>query len=228
MKNFKSSASAAKQQGFSLLTGFLLVIILFGALAFFLAGRGINTSFGTTYANSSKASNLIAQAAYLRTGFDSVILAGTSPASVTFDSTATTGIFNLDTGAATKQQIDPSILAAPSAGVLGYWVFGKDVMQITSVGTPLGDYTVLIGGLKQSICQQLNTTLNGTNIASAAPLLAGTTAATIGAAVTSADPTTDLTVSASVLVPATGDGTPSGCYQTTDGDYVFIHAVYPQ
>ena len=227
MKNCKSLASASKQKGFSLLTGFILVIVLFGALAFFLAGRGVNTAFGTTYANSSKASNLIAQAAYLRTGFDSVILAGTAPASVTFDAAATTGIFNLDTGAATQQQIDPAILAAPSAGVLGYWVFGKDVANITSVGTALSDYTVMVGGIKQGICQQINTTLNGTNIASAAPALAVATAVTIGATVTSANPVSEL-ASNTLVVPGTGDGTPSGCYQTSDGDYVFIHAVYPQ
>lgn len=229
MKNFKSPATASKQKGFSLLTGFILVIVLFGALAFFLAGRGINTAFGTTYANSSKASNLIAQAAYLRTGFDSVILAGTAPASVTFDDAATTGIFNLDTGAATPQQIDPAILAAPSAGNLGYWIFGMDSAAITSVGTIKGDYTMMVGGLKQGICQQINTTLNGTNIASAPELLLTDNDATLGATTTSANPVTDILTHGTIIVPGSGSGNPSGCYQTaTNGAYVFIQAVYAQ
>lgn len=227
MKNCKMPVTASKQKGFSLLTGFILVIVLFGALAFFLAGRGINTGFGTTYANSSKASGLVAQAAYLRTGFDSVILSGTAPASVTFDDTAVTGIFNLDTGAATPQQIDPSVLAAPSTGVLGYWVYGLNNSVITSVGTTLGDYTIMVGGLKQSICQQINNTLNGTNIASAPELITETDAA-LFVGVTSASPV--VTGAVAITVPASGSGTPSGCYQTDAGagSYVFIHAVYPQ
>ena len=230
MKNCKSPATALKQKGFSLLTGFILVIVLFGALAFFLAGRGINTTFGTTYANNSKVSNLVAQAAYLRTGFDSVVLAGTAPASVTFDDAAGTGIFNLDTGAATKQQIDPAILDAPSAGVLGYWVFGKDQVAVSTVGTALGEYTIMVGGLKKGICQQINTTLNGTNIASAPEVLTQTDATTIGGAgVTSATPVTDLAgASGSILVPNTGAGNPSACYQTATGSYVFIQAMYAQ
>lgn len=226
MKNFKSPATASKQKGFSLLTGFILVIVLFGALAFFLAGRGINTAFGTTYANNSKASNLIAQAAYLRTGFDSVILAGTAPVSVTFDDAATTGIFNIDTGAATTQQVDPAILAAPAADPLGFWVFGKNNGTVTSVGTTAADYTIIVGGLKQGICQQINTTLNGTNIASAPEQITATDVDIFGGA-TSASPV--VSGAATVFtVPAAGRA--SGCYQTDSGagSYVFIQAVYPQ
>lgn len=226
MKNCKSVASASKQQGFSLLTGFLLVIALFGALAFFLAGRGINTAFGTAYANSSKASTLLASAAYIRTGVDSVVLAGTSPASVTFDATATTGIFNIDTGAATTQKVDPSVLAsATPASEEGFWVYGLNNLDMASVGTAAADYTVLVFGLKTGICQQLNYTLNGAALNAAIPTAGSTIAALVGT------PTAGTPVAAPLTPPQiVAGGNPSGCYATTDPtpSNVFIHTVYPQ
>jgi hypothetical protein len=226
MKNCKPLASVSKQQGFSLLTGFLLVITLFGALAFFLAGRGINTAFGTTYANSSKASNLLSSAAYLRTGFDSVVLAGSSPASVTFDDTATTGIFNINTGAATAQKIDPSVLATatPASGE-GIWIYGLNAINMTSVGTTTEDYTILVAGLKTGICQQLNYTVNGTPLTTTPTALTDNLGAIVGTADVSTTPTT--TIAANTITIAAG-GNPSGCYTTADGSNIFIHTVYPQ
>lgn len=223
MKNRTTSAS--KQKGFSLLTGFLLVIILFGALAFFLAGRGINTAFGTTYANSSKVSSLISSAAYLRTGFDSVVLSGTAPASVSFDEAATTGIFNIDTGAATKQAVDPTLLASAVADPKGYWVFGSNVAGMASIGTAASDYTVMVAGLKKGICQQLNNTLNGTALTAEPVVTTGVTTAALLPSVTSVSPLVAFNT-ASVAIPAAGQA--SGCYATTTGDFVFIHTVYAQ
>jgi hypothetical protein len=224
MKNCKPLASASKQQGFSLLTGFLLVIALFGALAFFLAGRGINTAFGTAYANSSKASNLLASAAYIRTGVDSVVLAGTSPASVTFDDTATTGIFNIDTGAATVQKVDPSVLAsATPASEEGYWIYGLNSLDMASVGTATADYTIMVLGLKTGICQQLNYTVNGTALTTTPTALTESIAALVGTP-TAASPLSTL---AGPIAIAAG-GNPNGCYTTSDGSNVFIHTVYPQ
>jgi hypothetical protein len=226
MKNCKPLASVSKQQGFSLLTGFLLVITLFGALAFFLAGRGINTAFGTAYANSSKASNLLASAAYIRTGVDSVVLAGTSPASVTFDDAATTGIFNIDTGAATAQKIDPSVLASatPASGE-GIWIYGLNVIDMVSVGTAAADYTVVVAGLKSGICQQLNYTVNGTAVTTTPTVLTNTLADIVGTADVSTFATSDAALS---VVQIAAGGNPSGCYTTSDGSNIFIHTVYPQ
>lgn len=231
MKNFKSPASASKQKGFSLLTGFILVIVLFGALAFFLAGRGINTTFGTTYANSTKVSNLVASSAYLRTGFDAVVLGGTSADAVTFDGTATTGIFNMDSGAATKQAVDPSALAPKAVPLTteGYWIYGKNAIDMTGVGGDVnGDFTVLLIGLKKGICQQINNSLNGTPVTTA-PAVTGTIAALVGAP-TVLSPVSDLVITLGTPNIVVAGGNPSGCFETADADpsYVFIHTVYPQ
>lgn len=232
MKNRRSLASASKQKGFSLLTGFILVIVLFGALAFFLAGRGVNTAFGTTYANSSKVSSLIASAAYMRTGVDSVVLSGTSPASVSFDDVATTGIFNLDTGAATAQAVDPSVLVNPTVvptSTEGYWVYGSNIFDMGGVGTVLPDYTIMLLGLKTGVCQQINNTLNGTAL-TATPTVLTEDIATLVGAPTPASPKTTLTLAAAPAANFTiaANGKPSGCYTTSDGSNVFIHTVYPQ
>ena len=110
--------TASSQKGFSLLTGFILVIIMFGSLAFFQAGQGINAGFGSGYSNTAKVSSILASAGYISTGFDAVTLDGTAPASVTFDSAATTGIFNPTSGGASPQPLDASLFQLRGVGWL--------------------------------------------------------------------------------------------------------------
>ena len=99
----------SKQKGFSILSGFILAIIMFGALTFFLAGQGLNSTFGTTYANTAKVSGLLTSAGYVKMGFDAVVLSGQLPVDVTFNTTTTTGIFNPSSGAVPHQYLDPTL-----------------------------------------------------------------------------------------------------------------------
>jgi hypothetical protein len=229
--------SAYKQKGFSLLTGFILVIVLFGSLAFFLAGSGLNSGFASAYANTSKVSALLASASYVDTGFSAVTLGGTAPSAVTFDSTAVTGIFNPDTGAATAPSLDPSMFDGPTiAAGEGSWVYAKNTIALNGVGIgagTVGDYTIVAAGLKFGICQQINNTLHGTAL-NVGPdtLTAFTVALLIGtpvAGVTSLAGPIDLT--------ALGKpGWANGCYATiadagatqTGIRYVYIHTLLAQ
>jgi len=232
------TTSAAKQRGFSLLTGFILAIIMFGSLAFFLAGQGINSGFGSTYSNSSKASSLLTSAGYINTGFDAVVLGGGSPSQVTFD-TGTYGIFNPTTGGTSQQTLDPSLFI-DTTGYDGYWIYRGSNVRLQGVGTTVAgngaaglatnEYTVMAAGLKQSVCQQINYMLHATAITATFP--AGQTLAENAAALIGPNSVT-VTAPSSLVTPVdlTAEGVSgwtAGCYKTADGLYVYIHTLLAQ
>jgi hypothetical protein len=231
------SPMLAKQKGFSLLTGFILSIIMFGTLAFFLAGQGINSGFGTNYSNTSKVSALVTSGGYINTGFDAVTMGGTTPATVTFDTTANTGVFNPTSGGATEQSLDPTLFARTSA-IDGYWVYrGNDVtMKLVGVAaTP--DYTMMLSGLKLSVCQQINNTLHGTSLLTAPVSLAALDAGVIGAPTSLAPSVAAVTANPLAFnlsaVAAAANGWMNGCYATTTVvgtgvNYIYIHTLLAQ
>lgn len=227
--------SSLKQRGFSILSGFILAIIMFGSLAFFLAGQGINSGFGSLYSNTSKASALLTSAGYINTGFDAVTLGGITPAALTFDS-ETTGIFNPTTGGVSPQPLDPSVFES-IGGLFGYWIYRGNDLRLNDVGTSLAatasnDYTVIALGIKESICRQINNTLHGTSLtatydAANGLLLTGQTNVLLAGGNVTASPATGT----GTLVNLTGLGTAgwtNGCYETGDGNYVYIHTLLAQ
>ncbi|MEY4593363.1 MAG: hypothetical protein RIR18_2258 [Pseudomonadota bacterium] len=237
MKNL--SQMPCKQKGFSLLTGFIVVIIMFASLGFFLAGQGINSGFSSQYTNQAKTSALLTSAGYLTTGFDAVTLSGQTASSVTFDNTATTGVFDPTAGGASLQAVDPSILARTTAGIDGIWVYNGSRVTMKGVGGALNspDYTVMVSGIKKAICQQINNTLHGTSLATNPTSLAALDPAVVGTALnitstgsigTSAAAAFDLSA-----VAAASTGWMDGCYATTtvvgsDVNYVYIHTLLAQ
>lgn len=220
--------TASRQRGFSLLTGFILAIIMFGSLAFFLAGQGINTGFGSIYSNTAKVSSLLTSAGYINTGFDAVTLNGTPAASVTFDSGAN-GIFNPSTGGASLQSLDPTLFTdvatpgtastAPSSSH-GYWIYRGSGITLNGVGTSTADYTVVASGLKQGICQQINATLTGSAATALPPTISLSESALVGLPSNNTN-----TVTAAASLVATGGilGRPNGCYATNDATPVYVY-----
>lgn len=218
---------ARKQKGFSVLTGFILAIVMFGTLAFFLAGQGINSGFGTAYSNTSKVSALIASGGYINTGFDAVTMGGTVPSAVTFDTTAITGIFNPTSGGASQQTLDPTLFGRTTA-IDGYWVYRGSDVKLQGVGIAANaDYTMMVSGLKLSICQQINNTLHGTALATVPSTLTAFTDGLLIGAPTAASPT--VTGVGADLSALGTSGWMNGCYQSaTAGNYVYIHTLLAQ
>jgi hypothetical protein len=210
-----------------------LAIIMFGTLAFFLAGQGINSGFGSTYSNTSKVSGLLASAGYIKTGFDAVTLGGTLPASVTFDTTDTTGVFNPTTGGAVPQSVDPTLIDSTllaANNIYGYWIYRKNALTISGVGVGVGvaataDYTMMVAGLKQGICQQINNTLHGISLITAPPTIAIADIALVGAL---AGPPTAAAPTNAGNAQAVTSTWMNGCYTTADSHYVYIYTLLAQ
>jgi hypothetical protein len=227
----------SRQKGFSLLTGFILSIIMFGTLAFFLAGQGINAGFGTVYSNTSKVSGLLISAGYINTGFDAVTLGGQLPAAVTFDTAANTGVFNPTVGGAAQQSLDPTLFAR-SGAIDGYWVYRGDGVTMKGIGVAgTADYTMMVSGLKQSICQQINYALHGTSLVTAPTSLGVADALVIGAPTAATPSIAPVTTNGLVFdlsaVAAAATGWANGCYATTTVvgtgvNYIYIHTLLAQ
>lgn len=231
------TSPAAKQRGFSILTGFILAIVMFGSLAFFLAGRGVNSGFGATYANTSKVSGLFASASYIGTGFDAVTLNGTAATTVTFDGATSTGIFNPTTGGSSPQALDPGLFDVTTT-IHGFWVYrGNDVslLDVGGLGTTVGEYTIMVSGLKLAICQQINNALYNTPLATIPNALGKTIAQVIGTPSRTAPSVATVTANATPVLLTSGttqttnsSGWMNGCYSTSDPFYVYIHTLLPQ
>jgi hypothetical protein len=227
----------SKQKGFSILTGFILAIVMFGSLAFFLAGRGVNSGFGATYANTSKVSGLLASASYIGTGFDAVTLNGTAASTVTFDAATSTGIFNPITGGSSPQALDPGLFDL-TTGIHGYWVYrGNDasLLDVGGIGDTDGEYTIMVSGLKLAICQQINNALYNTPLnttpnalaKSAAQVMGSPTRTTPSVATVTAN-STPVSFTSGMTLTTNSSGWMNGCYSTTDPYYVYIHTLLPQ
>jgi hypothetical protein len=232
------TAMPSQQGGFSLLTGFVLAIVMFGSLAFFLAGQGVNASFGSTYSNQAKASSLLTSAGFIKTGFDSALLNGTTAAGILFDDSATTvtnsGIFNPNTGGAIPQTLDSTLFVTGAS--YPYWIYRGNMISLQNVGgtgNTTGEYTVIAPDLKLTVCQQINTTLSGT--ATPPTLTAKTLTMLItgdgagGTAPTTSRFASVTSGSATDLSALTGtDGKRNGCFVTSDTKYVYIHTLMAQ
>lgn len=225
----------SKQRGFSILTGIILTIIIFASLAFFLAGQGVNASFGSNYTSQSKASSLLASAGYVKVGFDSVILASNSANQVTFDTTTNTGIFNPTTGGASQQSLDPTMFVdtqvpatatVAATGVHGYWIYRKADFTLNGVGinaTP--DYTMVAAGLKSGACAEINNLLHGSLTI---PVLTSSEAQLVTAPTAGNGSTAPSLAPPASLATETQSGWTGGCYQTSDSKYIYIHVLLAQ
>ena len=225
------TAMPSKQGGFSLLTGFILAIVMFGSLAFFLAGQGVNSSFGSSYSNSSKASALLTSAGYIKTGFDSVIFNGAPASSITFNDASNTGIFNPATGGATPQPLDPSIFVSDASHK--NWIYRAALIKLEDVGgvdDTDGDYTVIAVDIKLSICQQINNILYGDttiptfDTTGTEAQLIGTAPGTLTTYFNTHTGAVDLSSDAQLI-----NGKMNGCFSVPDGSaYVYIHTLLAQ
>lgn len=216
-------AKLKKQSGFSLIAGLLLAAVLVGGFTYWMSGSGLNTTVGQTYSNGSKASNIVTQAGYLAGGFNLMVTNGTAANTITFDTAATTGLFNPTSGGTQQQTADPNDFASVTAPD-GFWIYKGANLKANNIGiTANADYAVILTGLKSGVCQQLNQNMHGSTTI---PASAITAAAWRAGGVTATAPTdttaVDLTAIAAVF------NWDRGCMSTSDGNYVYFHVLLAQ
>lgn len=219
MSNYKFKS----QQGFSLLWGVILLVVVLGGVTLLVARSGLNTSQASTYTQSTKASDIRMQGGFLGGGFNNMVTNGTAANTITFDTTDTTGLFNPTSGGTAQQTPDPNSFLSPLGAGEGFWIYKGANVKGNNIGTTAADYTTVISGLKSGVCQQLNSDLHGSITV---PTSTGIAEATWVGAATSTSPTDTTAVDISAIAGVVNWD--KGCMQTSDGKYVYFHVIMAQ
>jgi len=218
--------SAKGQRGFAIIS---LVIGAISLVAILLAVMANSRGPGTLASDSARplAAGLLSQANNLISGFDVMMARNSlSPGSVTYDSTAGTGLFNSSVSALVRQ-------IPPVDAVIGStnWVYRSDKVTYTGVGatsTGSPEYSFMLPNVKKDVCQALNRQANGADLI----YTSGLARTSLVASLTPAADTNDTTAAVTVSLAASGVAVPIsptvGCFQTSDGTpgpYYIAYAI---
>lgn len=134
----------------AVLLAIVLLAVVAGAIA--LGSRGSSSNAGDSTARVN-AATIVQQSSNLRQGFDIMMARGTSINTITMNTDATTGLFHPTVGGTQAQTVP-----AAAQSVASDWMLS--IVRIKGVGTDAGeDHAVIVVGLKDAVCRQINQTL---------------------------------------------------------------------
>lgn len=220
----------SKQSGFATLTMILVAVVLIGVLA---GAMAITRTSGTQASDTVKpvAAAIIAQGGNLAAGFQILESRGVPASSVTFDATATTGLFNPSNGAASIQL--PPVTGC-TAQTNCYWQYKTNKIAVPSVGTGIASYGFVLPAVSLSVCQAINTQLWNSAPSATPPSSGLASMADVSATLPLGPQVASSTESATAFslsagAPGTGfTGTIQGCAKNTDGTYFYYVIAEPQ
>lgn len=195
-----------------------LAIALIGIVIAAISAMSRSSSSGTADQTAkTNASIVLKQASDFKTGIDRMIVNGSSAASITFDATASTGLFDPTPGAQfAVKHIPPGAVftTLPGGGATFYY---SKLVKLPGIGSSTADdYVATVGPITIEVCRQINRTLYN-DLATAAPAVsAGTLAAWT---------TTPAAVDDSASAVINYKDRPEGCVAATGGEYVYYKAL---
>jgi hypothetical protein len=204
-----------KQSGFvgPLFVAILLIAVVMGAMA----KMSRNSTTGVTDQGAkTNAAVLMKQSSDFKAGFDRLLTTGTVTATqITFDTNATTGLFNPTPGA------QYAVLHTPPAGVAQSgtpaYTYNPNI-KLPSIGSnSAADGVVVVGNISLAVCNQINTQLYNDAATNTPATSTGSSASWTG---TAAIDDSGLTTNGNFY-----NGRPEGCVKTSDGQYVYYKAL---
>lgn len=211
MKQMTSNRKS-RQGGFSILGIILVVVAIVAVLGVWATSGQTNTSNSASAAGDVMGASIANDASAIKTSFDTLLVGGSSGASITFVP-ATAGASNMLDPTNGIQKPNPNANALINTTFPnGAWIYKSAGFLGNAVGTQAGaDQAVILGGIKDGICSQINMRLTG----SAVIPPSGLTLAAIATGATADAPSSvaaaDVSGVAGVL------GWTSGCMTTTAG-----------
>lgn len=209
-----------QQNGFAALTMILLVVVLMAIIGGVIAASRTNSQSTSGQSAKMFASSIVEQGNTLRIGFDQMMAKGSSVTSIVFNATDTNyGLFNPTVGAASAQSVNASALLPTLTGNEGKWIYRPAKLIANGVGTAAADYAVVVGGLSQTTCQQVNLQMHNSVTIPAAGV-AEVAFYSAGALTDSTDNTTAITDLSGVAGVLNWE---SGCVSTSDATPVYVY-----
>ncbi|MEC4720407.1 hypothetical protein RY831_14690 [Noviherbaspirillum sp. CPCC 100848] len=197
-----------RQKGFGATAALFMIALIVGiGSALVYANR--DTS-GNSAAETAKAfaGVLHKQGADMRLGYNLYAANGGSVDTMTFDSTAGTGLFEPSKKYALQQKAPGAVMAGGADGV---WTWNKN-LSLPAVGTAAGDGVAMVAGITEAACISVNQTAYGSTYSTAASIPASGLAASA------------LATGGSVVTPGVGNWA-AGCYKTTDSKFFYFVAL---
>lgn len=214
----------SKQGGFSIIGVIILAVAIIGALGVWALSGQTNTSNANASAADVMGGGIVNDGSSIKTQFDTLLINGSAAAGITFVP-GTAGVNNmLDPTKGIQNPKPNSNLFVDTVFPNGAWIYKPAGFKGNGVGGTADDYSVILAGVKDGVCQQINQRLYGAPTIPASGL--ASTAFTTGA--TAAAPTS--TNAASIAAVAGVAGWTSGCVTTTGGadQNVYFRVLMPQ
>lgn len=222
-------SNSNKQQGFSILAVILVIVVVIVAIGVWALSGQTNTSNAGNNTSDIQATSIINDSAAIKLRFDSLTISGSTPSSIVFipNTASTASAPNMLDPATGLQVPKPNVNAIKTGATVpvGIWVYNPNNFQGRSIGTIAGDifdHTIILAGVKKTICEKINYTLYGST---SIPVMAMANSDSFVTGATVAAPTTNAaTYVSSIAEPA---GWMIGCLATTAGvdDNVFFRVL---
>ena len=209
MKNMNGSKN--KQGGFSILGVILVVVAIVGVLGVWAMSGQTNTATAASSSADVMGSSVVNDGSAIKATFDTLLVNGSAATSITFIP-ATAGASNMLDPTNGIQKPNPNSNAVINTTFPnGAWIYKSAGFKGNGIGTATDDQVIILGGVKDGVCGQINNRLYGATTIPASGLAstAFTTDATAGA------PTS--TTAADISAVAGVAGWMAGCVTTTNG-----------
>lgn len=184
---------------------FTIALIVLAGAALAYASRG-NASLVNSQQARAQAAVVLKQAANYRDAYNRYVYDGNSPATVTFDTTPSTGLF-------LPSALYGTYLAPPPQAMNGVavaqWLFNKSIV-VNNIGTAASDTIAYVPDVASAVCGEVNNQLYGT---AAIPTSGAQTVALMAGSVTPIDSVANAT------------NRPIGCFKGFDNKYFIFAAL---
>lgn len=149
------------KNGFSILAIILVIVAVIVAIGVWALSGSANTSNSGSASNDIAVSTLLNDSSALKLAWDTLIINGESPQNITMvvGDNSTYNMLNSNTGTE-QHQVNPKALRSDFAEPEGMYVLAKNY-AVNSNGSY--DYTLVVAGIKDSVCTKINQQINGTD-----------------------------------------------------------------
>lgn len=207
--------SYVKQTGFSILGVILVVVAVVGVLGVWAMSGQTNTSNAASSASDVAAAGIANDGSAIKATYDTVLVNGSAAGSVTFIAdpanggyASTNNILNPTTGI--QKPVSNANMFTNTTFPNGAWIYQTGIKG-NGIGTTAAEAAIVVTGLKDGVCQQINNRSYGSTAIPASGL--ANTAFTTGATalLPSSSNAADISAVAGVA------GWMSGCVTTLQG-----------
>lgn len=152
-----------KKNGFSILAVILVIVAVIVAIGVWALSGETNTSSSSSSSAKIASSAILNNASSIKLAYDTAVINGASPVSITFNPnvSSSTNILDPQNGINLPKE-SANIFKADFTEPNGIWTLNKNFYAILgSPGQP--ETAILLAGIKDTVCKELNKNINGSD-----------------------------------------------------------------